>query len=112
MSDADSLEFRLFVSLKRLAACERPALEVPPFAKRKRAHAVTMANFGSYPGLGARGWNQAKTELALGLGQTSKLGLWGGGPDGGVLDLKVSDATVCTVHELPLAPLPGWRTLV
>jgi hypothetical protein len=71
-----------------------------------------MANFGSYPGLGARGWNQAKTELALGLGQTSKLGLWGGGPDGGVLDLKVSDATVCTVHELPLAPLPGWRTLV
>lgn len=69
-----------------------------------------MANFGVYPGLGSRGWNQAKTELALGLGQSSKLGLWGGGPGDSVLEVRVSDPTVCTVHELPLAPLANWRT--
>jgi hypothetical protein len=71
-----------------------------------------MANFGTFPGLGARAWSQKSGELAVGLGQTVPLGLWGGGPSDSELDITSADPTVCTVHEKPRPPLANWRSFV
>jgi hypothetical protein len=60
-----------------------------------------MAHFDKFANLNLHGWNKVTLTQTIKVSENARIGLWGGGPKGEVLQVIGSDDRVCVPHEEP-----------